>query len=300
MITERKSLIDNWSLERAAMILDDSSDYSDFPNELFINCFDGLSNYINSLLLYDKSFFLENGFQTHWQRLAWFKKNTNLYFESIVPIELKIDWESKESYADKGIKNYLLSSECYSSDLFVSAERSPEILKSNHQRLDENFGTILKQIDEKIKLERDASWFEKVRIGIDRNFRFPSLTQYVLSEASSQKDLLRVIFQLKESGKIKDVRNKIDEITDNTKKAYKFQRDIESLIKKYFGGKSTNEKTWSLKIPILFLTITKSFSPDFFYRKEHLIFLKNLIACRSEIGKLDKDVKRIFGKQPLV
>jgi hypothetical protein len=98
----------------------------------------------------------------------------------------------------------------------------------------------------------DSLWYDKLKIGIDRNFIFPSLTHYVLSQATNSEDLLMVIMQLKESGKVKSVRNKIDEITLSTKESSKFQKDVEKLIKASFGEPSKSDKPWSIKFTVLF------------------------------------------------
>lgn len=293
MDQERKSLVDNWSLERAGMVLDNNSDYFSLNNEMFTNCLGGLSNYINALLMYDKTSFLENGFESSWQRFPWFKQNTELYIDSIIPTDLDILWKSPESYEDHGISNYLFSSQYYQSDLFISTERSNKILKDPPPKVDDNFCTVLKKIDEKIDTEKDSTWFNDVQIGVKNNFQLPSLTHYVLSQASNQQDLLRVILELKEDGRIKSIRDKISDITTNTKKSFRFQKEIDAIIKNAFG-ESPKNTSWSIKLSILFLTITKNFNFNFFNRKEHLIFLKNLIATRTEVSGLQNHINRIF------
>jgi hypothetical protein len=55
-----------------------------------------------------------------------------------------------------------------------------------------------------------------------------------MSQSSNADDLLTVLMQLKESNKVKTIRNKISEITNDTKKSAQFQKDVEKLIKKAF------------------------------------------------------------------
>ena len=290
----QKSLIDNWSLEQAGSLLDSNNDFFSISEEEFITSLGGLSNYINSILLYDETNFLANGFEGDWVRFGWFEKNTKLIIQPINPESLNIDWNSEASYSDKGIRNYLVSSKHLKTDLFISPQRAERIKDEGLPKIENNLNQTLLEIDKKIKSEKDSLWFENLKVGIDRNFKFPSLTHYVLSQATSSEDLLTVIMQLKESGKIKSVRNKIDEITFSTKEASRFQKDIERLIKENFGESSKQDKPWSIKFTVLFLTLTKSFNLDFFRRKEHLLFLKDIIACRTEAQGLNSDVKRIF------
>lgn len=293
----QKSLIDNWSLELAGLLLDGSEDIFSISDAAFIDSLGGLSNYINAILLYDETSFLENGFEADWTRFDWFEKNTKIFVNAINPADLMIDWKSKESYSDKGIKNYLLSSKQLCLDLFISPERSNEITKNSLPEIEQKFNTVLKKIDGQIQIETDKLWFDDLKVGIDKNFKLPSLTHYVLSQASSSDDLLNVIIQLKEDGKINNIRAKINEITENTKTAAKFQKNIENIIKKEFGEKNNADRPWAINLTVLFLTLTRSFNFDFFNRKPYLLFLKDVIACRSEAYSLNDDIKRIFNRK---
>lgn len=297
MNTLKKSLIDNWSLEQAGLLLDGTNDYFAMSDQLFTNCIEGLSNYINSILLYDETNYLANGFETDWIKFNWFEKNTTLVVKSINPNSLNIDWNSDESYSDSGIKNYLLSANELQLDLFVSPERATKIQKNSIPKIENPFEIALTNIDDTIRKEKDTLWFDDIKIGIDQNFLFPSLTHYVISQSSNADDLFTVIMQLKESNKIKTIQRKITEITKSTKKAARFQKDIEKIIKETFGETSKSDKSWSLKLSVLFVTLTKPFNLDFFNRKEHLLFLKDIIKCRSEAQGLKKDIERIFGRR---
>ena len=296
----QKSLIDNWSLELAGSLLDGNSDFFSFSEKDFISSLGGLSNYINAILLYDETNFLANGFEQDWTRFGWFERNTSLVVNPINPSSLNIDWNSADSYSDKGIKNYLVSSKNFATDLFVSPERADKIIEIGIPKVNNKLSSTLNKIDEKIKVEKEILWFDDIKVGIDNNFIFPSLTHYVLSQATSSDDLLTVIMQLKESGKVKSIRNKIDDITKSTKDLARFQKDVEKLIKENFDETNKTEKPWSIKFSVLFLTFTKAFNVDFFKRKEHLLFLKDIIACRTEAQGLNKDIERVFKRTILL
>lgn len=293
----KKSLIDNWSLEQAGSLLDSNNDFFSLSEIEFINSLGGLSNYINSILLYDQTNYLANGFEDDWLRFGWFEKNTRLIIQPINPAGLNIDWKSEASFSDSGIRNYLFSSKELETDLFISPQRAEKIKNKSLQKIESNFNTTLSKIDEKIFSERDSLWFENLKIGIDKNFSFPSLTHYVLSQATSSDDLLTVIMQLKVSGKIKLVRDKIDEISKSAKESSRFQKDIENLIKTNFGEPVKTNKPWSINFTVLFITLTRTFNFDFFRRKEYLLFLKDIIDCRTEAHGLSNDVERIFRRR---
>jgi len=57
------------------------------------------------------------------------------------------------------------------------------------------------------------------------------------------------------------------------------------------------ETTGQLKFSAMFLSIGKNFNLSFFDRREHIVFLKNLIKCRAEAHQLKKDFERIFKKR---
>ncbi len=296
MIKLRKSLLDNWSLEHAGVLLNGDTDIVSMPQDKFVKSFGGLSNYINAILLYNKTNYLSNGFEKEWTRFQWFAKNTVFYVEGLSAQSLEIDWESDESYSDQGISNYLKSSDSLGLDLFVSPERSTILKGKLLNKSTSTLDSLLKRIDDKILNEANALWFEDTQLGITENFMFPSLTQYVLSKTSRVDELLTVILQMKHDGKIEKVVNELNEIARDTKRSGKLQKEFESRIKRAFGDKSKSDTSFTLKISALFFSLNKTVNLNFFNRKEHFMFLNDIISCRAESGQLRKSIKRIFAK----
>ncbi len=290
----KKSLIDNWSLEHAGILLSRDVDISSISKEKLVLNLGGLSNYVHALLFYDETNYLTNGFEKDWTRFHWFNINTKLYVKGLSSESLEIDWDSEESYTDQGIKNYLQSSDVLGLDLFVSPERASQIQGRVPRKSTTKPESLFQKIDEKILSESKSLWFSETQIGIVENFQFPSLMQYVLSEASSVDDLLNVIIQIKESGRVKAVIDKVNEISKSTKDTAKFQKEIENRIRLAFGDKSKSDTSLTLKIGAWFLSLNKTIDPNFFLRKEHLLFLKDVIACRAESGNLRDSISRIF------
>lgn len=70
----RKSLIDNWSLEHAGSLLSREIDTSTIPKDTFEANLGGLTNYIHSLLFYDETNYLANGFEKIGLDLIGLKK----------------------------------------------------------------------------------------------------------------------------------------------------------------------------------------------------------------------------------
>ena len=119
-----------------------------------MNSLGGLSNYINSILLYDETNFLANGFEGDLVRFRWFEKNTRLVIQPINPDSLNIDWNSEASYSDKGIRNYLVSSKHLKTDLFISPQRAEKIIANGLPKKVSSLNQTLTKIDEKIKSEK--------------------------------------------------------------------------------------------------------------------------------------------------
>ncbi|MGN6353926.1 MAG: hypothetical protein ACTHLB_11090 [Parafilimonas sp.] len=297
MYSSKRCIVDNWSLEQAGSLLNGDFEQYTFTDELFIESLGGLSNYINAILLYDEAKFIANGFQTNWYRFSWFLKNTRLYFEPFLPTGNLVDWNSHISLPDLGAQNYLLTSKYLDADLFISPERAGKIIEKGSPEMDDNFIATLKKIDEEIMSGKETSWYNNVKIGIEHNFSFPSLTHYVLAEATNTNDLLTVIMQLKASGEIKKIKEEINELTKTTKGAYKLKNQTQNIINSYFHNSSLGDNSWSVNLNILFLTITKTFSLGIPARKSYFTFLKDVIACRAEAFSLKNQVERVFKRK---
>lgn len=293
---ERRSIIDNWSLQHAGALLDNIVDHSAYDDTSFMHSLGGLSNYINSVLLYDKCNYVDNGFSDSWSRFPWFSQNTNEYFKPLETSILRLFWNKYHDSDAEVTKSYLFTAQHFKSDLFITPERSTTLTQKDLPKIDTIFCDVLKKIDTEIAQRKDDSWFNTIKLGIDANFKFPSLMQYVLSQATNKDDLLRVIMQLKSEGRVKKVRDNIDEIATNTKKASDFKKQVEYLINKQFGDNTTTDSGVSIDISILFLSFSKSINLDFFNRNAHVIFLKDIISCRTEANRISKDIQRIFNR----
>ncbi|HLD52416.1 MAG TPA: hypothetical protein VJA82_03870 [Sediminibacterium sp.] len=297
MYSDTKCIIDNWSLEHAAIVLDGSYDYFESPLISFSNHIGGLSNYINAILLYNSPNYINNGFEGDWKRFEWFSKNNIELLSLTQADQLGIQWKSSKSYADKGISNYLLTSKFSASDLFVSPERASEYTAIKREIINTALHETLIGVDRKIEVAQEKSWYQNIKVGVNDNFSLPSLTQYVLSLAKSPSEIFTILSQLKTDGKVQRVYDKLEEICINSKKSGQLQRELELIIDHEFGGTFKQENILSLTIPVYFLSITVPISLNFFNRKEHLIFLKSVIKSRVEANNLSDNIYRIFKRK---
>src|SRR5690554_4664585 len=110
MKNDEKCLIDNWSLEQAAILLQGADYASIVSTESFVSSLGGLSNFISALLLYDETKFVANGLEVNWFRYEWFKKNSLIYLNPYVPTDDYQKWKYHLKSSDLGAYNYLFTS----------------------------------------------------------------------------------------------------------------------------------------------------------------------------------------------
>jgi hypothetical protein len=297
MYSDTKCIIDNWSLEHAAILLDGSYDYFQSSQDLFSNHVGGLSNYINAALLYESPRYLANGFEGDWKKFVSFSQNNTEVLGLADSNAFGIHWKSTESYADKGVSNYVIVSETSASDVFVSPERASEFKPVKTEEINRSFQEIVNGIDKKIEEVSQKSWLQNIKVGVKNNFSLPSLTQYVLSLANNPNEIFTIISQLKTDGRVQRVHDRIGEISRNSKKSGKLQRELELIINHEFGDDLKPSNSLSLKMPVYFLSVTVPINLNFFNRKEHLIFLKTIIKSRTEANSLSESINRIFKRQ---
>lgn len=298
MIASKKSLVDNWSLEQAAGLLNnDINRFLSFGYDLF-PLFGGLSNFINGMLLYEETTFLKNGNQSAWQRFSGFHNKISPFLTPAEAIENSNSFNSFFFSEDCGAKYYLMMSKYLDAELFISTDRANKVLQQELPKLDNDFFKVMNVIDTDIEDKLEKNWVDKVKLGIKNNFLLPSLTQYVLRQTSSQDDFIEVLVQLKRSNEIFNLKQKITETCSDFTNYTKFQNEVDRLIKKQFNIKDKYSTTLSVNINVLFLSITKTFDLDlefnFMRHKSYLTYLKDIIACRTEMFGLKKHLERIF------
>jgi hypothetical protein len=297
MITSSKCLIDNWSILQACNIIHASEYYRRMSpgkaEELFED-FGGFSNLINSLLLYEIPCYLANGNESAWKKNELFAKRVLQHLHAELPVETSEKYYSFFSSEDNGAKFYLLMSRKLDAELYISADRSNAVIKNGLGKLDNDFLSLLNGIDEKIEENSKTNLNKRLTYGIQQNFVLPSLTHYVLSQATSVNDLLDVIIQLRTSKDILKVKEKVAEYSENIRSYTSFQKEVERLLNKQFNKDIKLESRLSINIKVLFLTYTNSINANFPRRKSYLTYLKDIIMCRTETFGLKKQIKRVF------
>jgi hypothetical protein len=295
-----KCVIDNWSLEDTAYLLERDSREEYKTTESFVNALGNLSNFINAILLYDEIFFLDNGYQDKWQSFEWFSQNALLYLRPQVDPGMT----EKEHLlvhlirnGDLGAGKYLQLSAALDADLLISTRRAELLTDKGTLQLNNQVQNLLLEIDALVKNDSEKIRIPSLKAGVASNFLLPSLTQYVMSESSSFEDLLKVVMEIKNSGVIYQLKEKIQEASSNIRNYNMFQTKLQDLVKQELGHKISTGSSWAVKLNVLFLTITKTIRPEDIKSKSYYTFLKNITACRGEANGLGNHIERIFKRK---
>jgi hypothetical protein len=290
--TPNKSLIDNWSLENVAALVDGDTELLYPEEDELYSSIGSLSSLINGILFYEKTFFLDNGFQSAWLRFPNFKKKIAPLLTPFI-----LDYENRIlplNNNNLGADYYLLMSKYVDADLYISPERATKVIDNPTINIDNNFIELIDAIDKELGIEADKLWSKKVKAGIKHNFIVPSLTQYVLSQSTSANDILQVLTELKKSEEIEELNEVMNEASLNIDRAIEFQKEVDMIIKDKFKTGESIPEPWSFSVSILFFSIGRNFRSPNNETKSYITFLKNLISCRTESYNLKKHVDRLF------
>jgi hypothetical protein len=294
MINSNKSIIDNWSIEQAAGLMYYDIDFYEKNSHDFFSNIGGLSNFINSMLLYKQPHFLLTGNEFTWKRFTKFATLIDKHITPIEPLEKNYEFHTYLTNFDKGANYYLSIAKYYDAELFLCSDRSTSIIKSGVQENNNELINIFNRIDKIIYDKTELLDSSRIRFGIQDNFILPSLTHYVLSETSSQNDLLDVILELKRSNKILKINEQITELYSSVKSYTKFQKELNNILKKEFNEDYKSENNLNIGIKALFFSISKNFDFDFINNKTYITYLKDIVSCRTETYGLKKHVDRVF------
>lgn len=191
---------------------------------------------------------------------------------------------------------YLMISGNLQADLFISPGRAGQILAEDKYQ-STSFSKTLNKIDEIIGENSGTLWFDEMSAGITDNFFLPPLTHYIFSQAANLDDLFKILMEIKSSNMISEYKQNVKELSRSTRDFGKFQLEIESLISECFGKMQKIDKPWAVKVNILFLSFTKSFSINFKLKKTYMTFLRDLMDCRTEMYGLQHEVERLFKRK---
>lgn len=290
-----RSLIDNWSIEQSYEVLTEDLNRFTYDANSLLQHIGGLANLINSMLLYDDTLYLENGNHRFWK--TSFDKIEPEFSKILIPassFETPLIKTIQNPLPDNGAHHYLINSKKYDADLFVSTERSNSLLLNGAPPVTSDFIEALKSIDHQIEQELDYIWLKKVKLGIKNNFLVPSLTHYVLSESSNQNDVLKVLMELKRSDKISKIKNHLHETSMNLRDYSKFQDYLSEAIKYNFNKRTSNQLKFSVRINLIFMSISKGTDLNYRPFKPNFVLLKDIITCRTEVNGLMNHLQRVF------
>jgi hypothetical protein len=322
-----KCIIDNWSLEYAAELLENGlkriqgrkvaehldrmKGYSEggvFPMEevpsglieidtptVYLSA---LSNLLNGIVLFDQLVYVANGFEGTWRRYAEFEKKIHKQVDPLNPAGMP----DSVFYSDLvfgGIAYYLEMSKIHSCDVLLNVYRSTQLTKNlNLENLTykDYIDDLLKSVDSEVKKKLDKSSSPLMRLGALANLRIPPIMHFVLSNSSSRNDILETAFQIRDLKTMKSLREKMDKIASSASSAdqhFLLISELDEIAGNlhreiYKGGISGS---LGLSIP--------GISIGFGWKKkrcakDHRMFLKKLLWCRMEMNGAKKSIDRIL------
>lgn len=269
----------------------------------------GISNLINSILFYDETYFIYTAKSYKWRSNDTFKQKITPYLTTKNELDSNLVLNSElfrnitnqelQNYYDDddnayGLSYYLLQSENYDAELYVSPERVELIEKIILPNYKNQGMKLFSKIDLLIGEQTEKLWNNDIKIGIQNNFILPSLTHYIFSQSSSNNDILDVLFQVKKSKEMKELRNILASSTSDLSNSLKFQNEVSYILKKLFGTDKDSKDSWVVGINVLFMNLEKPVNIDFQKKKNYITFLRNIIKCRIETNSLQEQIKRLF------
>lgn len=307
-------VIDNWTLSLVA----DFFEGNGYPPRIFFDSkksdaivrftpyFGALSNLINSIIFYDKIFYLTTGKETAWD---YNKHFVNECEELLIPQQpisefLKLYHSNKK---DDDVLFYVLTSKILGSDLIVSPFRSDSaILNRNNFTLSSITKAFTDHIDKKITTYLTDKNDPYLKDSIELNRILPSLTQLVLNESNSFSDVIKIARQISQSNYVQNYKNRINELIQShlpTKEYNNIERKIDDILENTIyklDFKNVEKKhilNLGFNLGIIQIDGIKISLPHIYNREDkQLILMKNIIKYRLEMHNSIQVVERLFQK----
>ena len=222
-------IVDNWSLECAALVLEDGL-RSIQAGKMFFHLrvlgdhiaagiareeglphhvtdldtpsvyFGAPSNVLNALVLFDSLGFADNGFDSAWRQYTEFAAKMSPLLHALAPPQ-----DERCAYngdlALGGARFYLEMARTHGADILLNPVRSGlmgKALNIGSFSYREYVEDLLSAVDNEVKTKLTESPSEILRMGAIPNLSLPPVFHMVLSNASSRTDVLDVAIQMRE------------------------------------------------------------------------------------------------------
>lgn len=327
MAPGRRCIVDNWSLECAALVVSDgirairageaALDLRDLGDHIAAgtsspppllpetrlgtpeSCVVSLANVLTTMVLFDGLSYIGNGFEQSWQRYTDFSSCLGNVLTRL-PAD---DEDVNDFYGDVvlgGLRFYLHMAQLHDTDVIMNPRRSTlmsQNLRLNNPAYSDYVEDLLSVLDEEVKKKLLHSPSRLLKAHAFPNLSLPPVFHFVLSNASSKGDVLRVAHQvrdLKPCAKLRSVIQSISTATCEDGAYASLVDEVRSLTSDLHREVSSGRRSGSIGAS-LFGLLTFSWNIEKMLRPtDHRVFLRDLIRCRMDISKNRDLISRVL------
>lgn len=192
----RNVVIDNWTLERAAVSINDTYEGVGQPNEEY-------ASLIEALILWDNISFFDNG-KTYWKDTLW-RFDYEKYLHSLPdPKIVDIKHPEYDGIVQRGALDYYEKCRIIGADYLAVSERAEflsSVIENSQARIPRL--EVTKRVDDELE-----KLYERRRNGLPSmiSFDVPALFEYVRNNTADQKFYIKTAIQLHDSKAVRRFR----------------------------------------------------------------------------------------------
>lgn len=321
-------LLDNWSLECAAVLLEEGveairndlrSEYLKAVSESILVghdistnvvkstygldvYFGALANLLISLVMFDEVVYVKNGFEASWHRFpAFAKKLSPIVLGQECPDSASREIEKKySSLSDPGILYYSFLAKVFGANLLLNPLRAKHLVETrkSQQPLYGQFAfDLLKVLDTSLEGRINSLNSDLLETGIIPGLSIPPVAALVYSRASSRADILDTATDIRNSSQARDLRKALRECVGDLKATTKYPRLAEETVSavgnaiRNIGILNPDEKGVSIGLSLMFVSLSYDIGKP---TESYLLFLRDLAKCRLEMSGTSLHLKRLF------
>lgn len=321
-------LLDNWSLECAAVLLEEGvesirnelrSEYLKAVSESILIgqdisanviksiygldvYFGALANLLISLVMFDEVIYVKNGFEAAWHRFpAFAKKLSRAVLGQECPDSTSREIEKKYSQlSNPSILYYSFLAKVFGADILLNPLRAKQLIEASKSQ-QPSYGQfafdLLKVLDKSLEGRIHSLNSDLLRTGTIPNLSIPPVAALVYSRASSKADILDIAIDIRNSSQARNLRKALRECVGDLKATTKYPRLAEEAVSavsnaiRNIGILNPDEKGVSVGLSLMFVSFSYDIGKP---TGSYLLFLRDLAKCRLELSGSSLHVERLF------
>lgn len=320
-------LIDNWSLECSALLIENGIDANLHFEEVideysYPDCISGyveiypirdrntrsivflgaLANVLNSIILFDNLAFAKTGSESNWINITNFShKITDVIKGYSLPSKGGQLIEAiLRTHPHPGIFYYCYLAKVLNADILLNPLRS-NLLLHEYTKESLSYGDfvfdVFNVMDKAIRERVTNICSDILKMGVIPNFELPAVANLVLSQANRKNEILDVAMDIRNSRNAKDLRKELNaillDIKSSSKYSYILEGAHEAVISAMQKIKSPmmNQDNLNVGLSAFFVSVSQDLqlkAPRFMF------FLRDVAKCRLELFGLKRHLKRLF------